>query len=125
MEPTVPWPPLEVDIGQDPELYAMMLTACPDSGVHAPSANNRTAPLIVKPVPGRAIFFWHETRVKGNAIFDNFHMGCPVRKGVKLALQKFKHYATEHEGCQKAKWCRVGMARAQEFLKVKKAFTEN
>merc|ERR1712083_1014643 len=96
--------------------------ACPASGVHAPSAGNKTAPLIVKPVPGRAIFFWHETRRKGNAIFDNFHMGCPVKRGEKLALQKFKHFASSESGCQKSKWCRVGFARAEEFYRVKKAF---
>merc|ERR1719265_2015948 len=123
LQPEIPWPPLAID--GESELYEQMAKACPKSGLHAPSAGNQTAPLIVKPVPGRAIFFWHETRAKVDVIFDNFHMGCPVKKGVKLALQKFKHYASGNAGCQKARWCRVGMARAEEFSRMKEAFTEH
>lgn len=123
LEPSVPWPPLSVDEDTSPELHAMMATACPAEGTHRPSAGNKTAPLIVKPVPGRAIFFWHETRRKGNALFDSFHMGCAVKRGVKLALQKFKHFAAQESGCQKSKWCRVGMARAEEYARIRKAIT--
>lgn len=120
LAPEVPWPTLAVP--EDSELYHDMVKACPSAG-HHPGSDNSTAPLIVKPVPGRAIFFWHETRRSGNAIFDNFHMGCPVKKGAKMALQKFKHFAKDHEGCKKSKWCHVGTQRAEEFVRVKKAFT--
>ena len=123
LQQEIPWPTLEID--EESELYEQMAKACPKSGLHAPNAGNQTAPLIVKPVPGRAIFFWHETRAKGDAIFDNFYMGCPIKKGVKLALQKFKHYASGNAGCQKARWCRVGMARAEEFSRMKEAYTEH
>merc|ERR1712129_442544 len=53
-----------------------------------------TQALAVRPEPGRAAVFWHEQVDNATSLADVFHAGCPVRKGSKLALQKFKSFST-------------------------------
>merc|ERR1712032_1704153 len=67
---------------------------------------NFTRPLAVRPVPGRAIFFWQEVVGGSDPLLDVFHAGCPVRRGEKLSLQKFKNFAKDTLGCEVSRWCK-------------------
>lgn len=54
--------------------------------------------FAVRPLPGRAVLFWHEDG-HGKALPEQFHAGCPVLRGEKIALQKFKNYEPDHPKC--------------------------
>eukprot|EP00929_Paragymnodinium_shiwhaense_P077496 TRINITY_DN39905_c0_g1_i3.p1 TRINITY_DN39905_c0_g1~~TRINITY_DN39905_c0_g1_i3.p1 ORF type:complete len:226 (-),score=35.35 TRINITY_DN39905_c0_g1_i3:114-791(-) len=99
------WPPVQVRDGSD--LHTSLTELCPAEGRKrgVKRADDFVAPLAVRPVPGRSIFFWQEVVGGGDPLLDVFHAGCPVREGEKLALQKFKNFAPGTPGCKASVLC--------------------
>eukprot|EP00747_Dinoflagellata_sp_TGD_P105951 gnl/TRDRNA2_/TRDRNA2_169709_c2_seq1.p1 gnl/TRDRNA2_/TRDRNA2_169709_c2~~gnl/TRDRNA2_/TRDRNA2_169709_c2_seq1.p1 ORF type:complete len:142 (-),score=28.19 gnl/TRDRNA2_/TRDRNA2_169709_c2_seq1:105-482(-) len=105
LKPNDPWPAISVEQGS--KLQSHFGGLCERASTAVPEGVDAVRPLAVKPVPGRAIVFWHESVEKNEVLLDVFHAGCPVKQGKKLALQKFKNFYPGHPECQKSKWCRV------------------
>ncbi|CAK0849320.1 unnamed protein product [Prorocentrum cordatum] len=111
------WPSVQVEEGTP--LHRELSALCPAEASRAGPAPAAAAapgggevrPLAVRPVAGRAIFFWHEAVEGSDPLLDVFHGGslpgaCPVRRGEKLSLQKFKNFAAGTIGCEASRWCR-------------------
>jgi len=113
-----PWPSLalsEVSVE-----YAKVERLCAEL-LNSTIAAEVPPSVAIKPAPGRAVFFWSETAKRGEALLDVLHAGCPVKRGAKLAMQKFKHFANDHPKCQDSRWCRIGYARALEYSQTGRA----
>jgi len=103
------WPAVQVE--KDSMFHKELSAMCPAEAKGQDKANqkrngaNNARPLSVRPVPGRAIFFWQEVVGGSEPLIDVFHGGCPVVKGKKMSLQKFKNFAKGSTGCDASKWC--------------------
>lgn len=84
------WP--KVQVGPETPKGSELSSAC--DAVN----RNSLAYFAVRPIPGRAVFFWHEDP-DGNPLPEQFHAGCPVLAGEKISLQKFKNFAPDHAKC--------------------------
>lgn len=104
-------PEMQVDATLRAELAELCLNA--SSQAFFVGADDATPPtLSIAPMPGRAVFHWSEgtpgrkgERPGGKALADVFHSGCPVQRGRKMILQKFKHFDPTNPECQRLRWC--------------------
>lgn len=116
------WPELHFDESSSGDIHAEVMELC----AAASSENmffgvDKEGPLLaIAPVPGRAVFWWHEGRLynssmeapqDGELLPEMWHIGCPVRSGGKLAMQKFKNFSPEDNTCQRLRWCSEGWRR--------------
>lgn len=122
LDPDDAWPELHLDESSGDAVHSEVMELC----AAASSQNeffgvDKEGPLLaIAPVPGRAVFWWHEGRLfnsskeapqDGQLIPEMWHVGCPVRSGEKLALQKFKNFGPEDDTCQRLQWCSEGWRR--------------
>lgn len=92
------WPSVQVDASSS--VADALAVACDEVN------RDSLAFFAVRPLPGRAVFFWHEDP-QGLALPQQFHAGCPVLRGEKVSLQKFKNFAPDHPRCKHSWYCRL------------------
>lgn len=119
LRPNDAWPEMQVIEGEP--LHAELMTLCKNaSSEGAFSGEDGEGPMLaVAPKPGRALFWWSErpylnsteSNLSGEILPDMWHVGCPVRSGKKVALQKFKNFGPEDDMCKHLRWCREGWKR--------------
>lgn len=98
MSPGDDWP--GVQVAYDSAAGTGAAAACDEVN------RNSLAFFAVRPLPGRAAIFWHED-TDGQPLPEQFHAGCPVLRGEKLSLQKFKNFAPDHALCKRSWYCRL------------------
>lgn len=120
LKPGDAWPELHVSTGHP--LHEELMELCHNaSTLKAFTGQKGQGPVLaIAPRPGRAVFWWHEGStskdVPPSDMTNMWHVGCPVRKGKKLSLQKFKNFGPDDPHCKQFHWCDEAWKRIVESL---------
>lgn len=107
------WPALDFDGAEGTPIFSELMDLCKNASSVATfeGVDGEGPVLAVAPIPGRAIFFWSEGpswqqgAASGEILPDMWHGGCPVLRGRKEFMQKFKSFDLRSPECNRHRWC--------------------